>query len=502
MGQCGLSLSFTEGPQTSPPNLNCASDCNGTILVIPTPNGQGPFTYAWNTVPAQMAQAATGLCAGIYTVTITDGSGCDTVAVDSIVAPPPVTAVFTETPACNGQCNGVAMLNVGGGCSGLGLCPYDYVWTNLTTSTTLVGSVDSIISFTGLCPGDYSISVTDQIPCPATITNITITEASALMPIISGTDITCPGLCDGTSTVNVTGSQQPYTFNWSDGQSSSNQSSGTILSGLCAGLYDVTITDSLGCTATESINITEPLPISFAANTVDPTCNAICDGSVTISSPTGGTGPYSYQWSTIPAQTDMIATGLCGQVSYSVTISDSRSCTVIDTFMLSQATVLETNASVICSDAGNMSATATVEVLNGIAPYTYSWSTGAVSLSITDASIGETYNVTITDGNGCDVQETVFIEPDICPFEIIIPNTFSPNEDGFNDIWEIENLSIYSDAKVKVYNRWGDIVFTSTGYDTPWEGKSGTPLPAAVYYYVITVESISETYAGSVTIVK
>ncbi len=242
LAQCGLTLIFTEGPQTSPPNLDCPDDCDGTILVIPSPGGQGPFTYSWSTTPVQTQQAATGLCAGIYTVSITDGGGCLTVAIDSIVAPSPVTAVFAEVPACNGQCNGIAVLNVGGGCSGSGTCSYDYVWTNLTSTTTLTGTVDSILSFTGLCPGNYSISVTDIIPCPATITNVTITEADALVPDISWTDVTCPGLCNGSSNVTVTGGLQPYTFDWSDGQSSSNQSAGTIVSGLCAGIYDVTIT--------------------------------------------------------------------------------------------------------------------------------------------------------------------------------------------------------------------------------------------------------------------
>lgn len=501
IAQCGLTLTFTEGPQTTPPNLDCPNDCDGTILVIPSPGGQGPFTYSWSTIPVQTQQAATGLCAGIYTVSITDGGGCLTVAIDSIVAPPPVTALFMEVPACNGQCNGIAVLNVGGGCSGFGLCPYDYVWTNLTTTTTLTGTVDSILSFTGLCPGEYSISVTDIIPCPATITNVTITEADALVPDISWTDVTCPGLCNGSSTITVTGGLQPYTFDWSDGQSSSNQSAGTIVSGLCAGPYDVTITDTLGCTITESITIEEPLPITFTANPVDPTCNGGCNGTISVTAPAGGTPPYNYQWSTVPVQTNITATGLCGQ-SYSVTVSDINLCNTIETYVLNQANVLVTNTSLVCSGESSTSATASIEILNGTLPYTYLWSNGATSSSISGANLGETYGVTITDASGCDGQESLFIETDICPVEIIVPNTFSPNGDGFNDTWIIENLAVYTDADVIVYNRWGDIVFTSTGYETPWKGKFGTVLPAAVYYYVITIESINKTFAGSVTIVK
>jgi len=501
MGQCGLTLAFTEGPQTTPPNLNCTDDCNGMLLVMPTPSVQGPFTYSWNTVPIQTQQAATGLCAGTYTVSITDGSGCLTVAIDSIVAPPPITAVFTDILACNGQCNGVAILNVGGGCSGLGFCPYDYIWTNLSTTTTLSGSVDSILNFSGLCPGNYSISVSDQIPCPATITNVTISEASVLTPTISVNDVTCPGLCNGTSTITVVGGLQPYTFNWSDGQSSSNQSAGTIVTGLCSGPYNVTITDTLGCSIIESINISEPLPISTSATITDPTCNGGCNGIIALTSPTGGTAPYTYQWSTNPTQTNMTATGLCGQ-SYSVTVSDVNLCNIIETYVLNQSAILSINTIIACSGNGNASAKATVEVLNGTSPFTYLWNHGSSSSSVIGLNIGETYNVSITDGNGCDGQESLFIESNICPVLIVVPNTFSPNGDDFNDIWHIDNLSAYSDAEVKVYNRWGDIVFSSTGYETPWEGKFGGALPAAVYYYVITIESINQTFAGSVTIVK
>ena len=90
------------------------------------------------------------------------------------------------------------------------------------------------------------------------------------------------------------------------------------------------------------------------------------------------------------------------------------------------------------------------------------------------------------------------------PFcEIQIPNTFSPNEDGINDTWAIKNLEIYLDCEVHVYNRWGDRVFNSTGYLTEWDGTSGSgSLPSAVYYYVINIASIGQTFSGSVTLLR
>jgi len=505
--QCGLTLVFTEGPQVTTPNLECPSDCNGLIVVAPSGGGGAPFTYLWDDPAAATLQAAQNLCAGVYNVTITDAVGCVTVAQDSIVAPPPVVPTFTQTQTCFGTTcpgggTGTATLTVTGGCSGSGTCSYPFVWTNVTTSTTIVDTLDATFVFGNLCAGDYTVSVTDIIPCPAVVQNITITSAPTPLSIAnnSSTDPTCPGDCDGSATVEMSGSQLPYTFAWSTGQTTFDPGPNTI-NLLCDGSYSVTITDSLGCIENQAYTITDPPNIVTAPSSTDPTCGLTCNGTATPNA-SGGTPNLAYAWS--DGQTSAMATVLCAG-SYTVTVTDNNNCTEIESFVLSQPAGLESTASsgVECAGGGAVSVWAAVQPSTGIGPYTYIWSDPDVQTTQTATGLimGQSYSATILDATGCRFDTTFITTTKPCP--LVIPNTFSPNGDGFNDTWIIENLILYTEAKLKVYNRWGDIVYSSTGYDTPWEGRSvGTILPAAVYYYVLNVDEIGENYAGSVTIVK
>ena len=155
-----------------------------------------------------------------------------------------------------------------------------------------------------------------------------------------------------------------------------------------------------------------------------------------------------------------------------------------------------TNTS-IC--AGEMSSV--VVAVNGDPPYAYSWSNGQSTALATGLEAGLSYNVTVTDDKGCTQVGTTLMDQPLC--DIDIPNTFSPNEDGINDTWEIKNLEVYLDCEVQVYNRWGDRVFHSVGYLNEWNGSSGSgSLPSAVYYYVINIGSIGQTLSGSVTLLR
>jgi len=507
--QCGLTLNFTEGPQTSPPNIECPADCDGLILVVPSGGNGGPFTYSWNTSPVQVGQGATGLCAGIYTVTITDGTGCVTIANDSIVPPPPIVGTITDGVACFESCNGTAFVTASGGCSGSGACSYPISWTNQTTLVTVLDTIDSSFTFTGLCEGDnYTLTVTDFVLCPGDTVNITIRDTSLLVAAItSSTNETCFGDCDGTATATGSGSipfggSPNYLYAWSDGQTTSTASA------LCGGVgtpttYTVTVTDSIGCTATQTVDITRPPEIATNPSSTPPGCGT-CNGTATPGA-TGGTGTLTYSWDDPLSQTIATAVGLC-QGAFSVTITDANNCTETEAFSLVSPAGLQStgSSSANCAGAGTTTASATVTVTSGTAPYTYSWNDALSQTTETAGGLtmGESYTVSLIDADGCTGSETITVVTATCP--LIIPNTFSPNGDGFNDTWFIESLVLYTNAKVKVYNRWGDVVFQSTGYDTPWDGQfSGTNMAAAVYYYVIEVDELDpSSYAGQLTIVR
>lgn len=111
-----------------------------------------------------------------------------------------------------------------------------------------------------------------------------------------------------------------------------------------------------------------------------------------------------------------------------------------------------------------------------------------------------TYSLTVTGNASCTATDSVLIKVLKQP---TIPNAFSPNNDGINDVWNIKYLNTYIDASIEVYNRYGALVYRSIGYNKPWDGSyNGTPLPVGVYYYIIDPKNGRQKMSGSVTILR
>jgi gliding motility-associated-like protein len=120
----------------------------------------------------------------------------------------------------------------------------------------------------------------------------------------------------------------------------------------------------------------------------------------------------------------------------------------------------------------------------------------------TSTTLTTTYTVIVTDANGCTNWDTVTVY--IYP-EIDIPSGFSPNGDGKNDYWVIDNIHQFPDCEVEVYNRWGEQLFYSKGYSTPWDGKyKGQDVPVGTYYYIIRLNSklYPKDYTGPLTVFR
>ena len=111
-----------------------------------------------------------------------------------------------------------------------------------------------------------------------------------------------------------------------------------------------------------------------------------------------------------------------------------------------------------------------------------------------------TYRLTVTARGGCSLSDDVFVK--LLKFPII-PNTFTPNNDGINDTWRIDYLNTYPNNVVQVFTRTGQLVFESRGYNTPWDGTiKGKPLPFDTYYYIIEPGNGRDPLTGYVTILK
>ncbi|HTA27671.1 MAG TPA: PKD domain-containing protein, partial [Bacteroidia bacterium] len=380
--------------------------CNATNIGSATVTAAGgtlPYTYFWNP-SAQTTATASGLSGGTYTITVTDNNGCTATASVTIIQTPPVTATITSSSnvLCSGGNNGSATVSVGGGTPS-----YTYLWTP-TGQTNATA--------TGLTAGSYTVTVTDANGCTATA-SVTITQPAPVATTITFTQATC-NLPNGTSTVVVTGGTPNYTYLWNP----SAETTATA-TGLAAGTYSVVVTDANGCTATATVNVTEPIAVNASITAItNVSCFGGSDASLTVTA-TPGTPPYTYLW-TPTGQTNATATGLSAGV-YTVDVTDNNGClvTIIQTVTQPPGMTATIGAptNVLCFGRNNGSASVTTG--GGTPNYTYLWApTGQTNDTATGLSAGS-YTATVTDANGCTATASVTItEPALLTATMGIPN--------------------------------------------------------------------------------
>lgn len=387
--------------------LNCDEYGNeGGVRVLIT-GGFAPYQYNWsnglNGSTSNQSFEVTGLAEGFYSVTVTDEAGCTQVIQNHFVDPPapiqanaPGSAIGDVT--CKGGSDGSIVLNVTGGFS-----PYFFVWTD---SEGEVVSNDQ--SPTGLPAGTYDVLVFDANGCNGSFNGASIEEpATAVVVNFQTNGNFCFGDNDGAINLMVSGGSGPYDFLWSTGSENED------LQNLPSGYYDVTVTDKNDCEVEiDSILVTGPTePISIvSAEIIDVLCFGEETGGVNLVL-SGGTMPYSYFWdnTTFNQNLSGVEAG-----TYSCTILDINSCP----FETPEYTISEPPAivwdeiSVTPSTTLEGNGVAEITAVGGTPPLSYSWSTGD-NTPRTDSLMGDsTYFLTVTDGNGCMVFNSVFIELD------------------------------------------------------------------------------------------
>ena len=319
--------------------------------------------------------------------------GSGTVIIRYAVVPLSVQVSAISTPSCNGSSDGVIVAN-----ASLGALNYTYLWSTGDSTQNTASSTDTLSGLTG---GVYSVTVVDGIG-DSIISSFTLVEPLALSASASiSSPLDCNGDSDGQVAASATGGTSPYLYSWNTSGTSA------IETGLLAGTYSVTITDSNGCTDSASVVLTQPASLSAgASNTGNVSCNGGSDGSASVSG-SGGTMPYTYAWSNSTASAT--ATGLSAG-TYTVTVTDANSCTSTATVTITEPTALSASAAntgnVSCNGGSNGSAS--VSGSGGTTPYTYAWSNSTTSTSATGLSAG-TYTVTVTDANSCTSTATVTI---------------------------------------------------------------------------------------------
>jgi gliding motility-associated-like protein len=230
-------------------------------------------------------------------------------------------------------------------------------------------------------------------------------------------------------------------------------------------------------------SISEPLGLGRTLSSKPDTC-AGAGGTANIDV-TGGTPPYTYTWSNGGGNTDSLSNLNTG--TYIVTITDFDGCSVSDTFSIGYLQGLAINftevKNVSCYDDRNGAITATL-IGNGALPYIYQWSNLANTASINRLDTG-IYTLTVSDANGCTVEDSAVIAKEVCTSYVFFPTGFTPNGDGINDRFKPKYSEDLSQYTIRVYNRWGELVYQSNDINEGWNGYyKGMLQPLGVYVFV------------------
>ncbi|MBU8892228.1 MAG: T9SS type A sorting domain-containing protein [Bacteroidales bacterium] len=363
-----------------------------------TPNATAVISYSWSHDGGLNDSVATGLAAGLYYVTVTDSDLSET-SVDSVQI---LDLGYTMT----GDLDGTLDVNCKGDSDGYidltvitpGQSPYLYEWSNGDTTQDIIN----------LPAATYSVTVTDDNACTLQISNYTISEPAldlTVPPPGISSYILCYGDLNGALLADPSGGNGGYTYKWNDpGDQTSNPATG-----LEAGFYTVTVTDSKLCTASSGVNLTQPDVLTVSGIIGDLTC--FDDNSGTIALTVGGGTPsYDYFWSTSDgnglAVVDKNQNGLSAG-SYEVTITDGNLCEVSDTFIAAEPLQIQIdteNKTDITTCNGDATGTITITASGGTGVLTYTLNPGAVQTNTTGIFYGliaDTYTVDVDDDNNC-----------------------------------------------------------------------------------------------------
>jgi len=363
------------------------------FIELTVSGGSQPYSYSWSN--GEMGRVIDGLSAGTYCVTVEDANGCSAdkcFLIETAAGGCNLTITGSVRDASSPTAtDGRIEPFVSGGTS-----PYSYVWSN--------GSHDRIIG--GLAIGTYCLTVTDANNCSADKCFVVESAPAGCSLAISGTvtDVSGPGLSDGRINLTITGGTSPYTYSWSNGETSKN------IDGLPPGQYCIIVTDVTGCSRDKCFFV-ETIQggcggFTVAHQITDASCGA-SNGSINLIV-SGGTPPYFYAWSNGSNDEDIhnLSPG-----SYRVTVEDNGGCRFTETFVVESAN----NSLSITGTVTNLSAPGAqdgainVTVSGGTAPYTYHWTHGGSTEDLSGLLAGQ-YCLLVTDANGCAADKCFNVE--------------------------------------------------------------------------------------------
>jgi len=469
-------------PTVTITNSSCANTNDGSITV--SANGVAPYFFLWST--GATVDNINNLNPGIYTVTVTDSTGCSKVVTIPVGGPAPINTNAVVVPnGCTTGGGSITLAPSGGTGSA-----YTYLWSDGTTASGL----------SNLTGGTYIVTVTDSLSCTQ-IDTFNIINTVPITLTASSTSTGCTGTT-GTATVVASGGTPPFTYNWSP-----IGGTGATATNLPSGTYTVTVSDASGCTS--DIQVAVQAIGSFTLTTqyvplgCDPAGTTTADVQIT-----GGTAPFTYLW-TPTGGTGQTGTGLTAG-TYIVYVTDSNSCIDSATVIIPAVipiTVSTVSTPVQCGVPN--SGTATVTASGGSGTLTYMWSDGTTSSTAVNLN-GGTYTVTVTDPSGCTATNTVTVAviPEVFADAGLaqsvcsgLPVTLTGNATGgtapFSYMWDNGSA-----GAVITVNPTVTTTYTLTVTDANSCTSVSTVIVTAFDFPVVTMSADAEICFGSNTVIS
>src|SRR5690554_2228525 len=536
----------------NPSSVDASCGANDGEAAVAPSGGAGGFSYSWSP-GGQTTAAISGIGAGSYSISVTDGNGCTaSTTINVNTTNGPTISIDNSTDvSCFGESDGSATVSASGGTPG-----YTFTW--------MPGGLNGA-SQNNLSPGVYTVDAEDAGGCVSS-TTVTIGEPAEIVLSTSSAASSCT-VNDGSATVSATGGDGNYTYSWSPGGGTS-----ATINAIGAGAYTVTVTDGNGCTTQEVVNVPSVNgPIISIDNTTNVSCFGDADGSATLSV-SGGTPGFTYDWApsggTNPSENGLSAG------SYTVTVEDAAGCISTETITINEPDKMVVNGNVIDAQCASSDGAISTSTTGGDGNYSYNWTPNGASTSTITSLSADTYNLIVTDGNGCSTSNSfvvnqgdsidVNIIPDNSTIQIgdevifnvttnpsvtnpiytwtpsdglscmncqnptaspnntatytvlvtsdegcvgvanaiikitepcadpFIPTIFSPNGDGKNDLLCIYG-SCFQTVTLTVYNRWGEKMFETSSTEDCWDGTyRGKKVNSGTYVYKLRYNLFNE----------
>lgn len=389
--------------------------------------------------------------------------------------------------------------------------PYTYTWyENEQDPDNEIGSGETITVDPNNETTTYIVYIEDGCE-ESTTAEVTITFDIAPPPVITMPEdimLTCPGDEETLTVVDVEEGLEPYSYEWSTG----SEDPSTTVSPNETTTYTVTVTDDCGFeTIAEVTVIVDYDPVQLLLDDqYEVTCS---EEAITIEGEAfAGVEPYSYLWENGDQTAETVVTPSETTV-YELTVEDhcGSEASATTTVIVPEYDPLTVNVmddTLVCPDSDLF---LWVSPSGGAGGYTYQWTgegeiladeEGNATVFYMEEYEDTRYNVNIFDLCGNFYQ--AFIEVGLQDCEIIIPNIITPNNDGVNDAFHVANLEFHTNTKLKIFNRWGNLVYETEDYNNNWRGtkNNGTELADGTYFYILTLTTEDKVFEGTVQIAR